>query len=329
MKNLVRNLKIIETLLVLAALIMERDPVLRGILFLAFIAGGLCIGMIFYFRRADKTLLTDYEMEEDSDKIDFQIAETVKKYPFLRSRTDAVSQYVDNKIRVNNARIFDKQTELTALQSQINPHFLYNTLDSIRGEALSNDDRTAAKMIETLATFFRYSISKKRTMVRLRDELGNVQNYMKIQQYRFNNRFSLEINIDDEDRIAFEYLVPKLILQPVVENAIFHGLDEKEKDGVVSIEITLTDKDMILTVSDNGCGMPAEELNRLNERIHSGNYQLDDGKNETQRNTGIALPNIHKRIQLLFGSKYGIDVYSSEGVGTDVEIMVPIRYEEE
>ena len=161
-----------------------------------------------------------------------------------------IEQYAAQRIRRNNSVIFNKQTELTALQSQINPHFLYNTLDTIRGQALSADDTEAADMIETLASFFRYSISRKGNMVRLRDELNNIENFMKIKQYRYANRFSMQIEIDDEEQIAYDCYVPRLILQPIVENAVVHGLEDVIEDARIYIEVTVAE-DLIITVSDN------------------------------------------------------------------------------
>ena len=231
--------------------------------------------------------------------------------PFVKETYSLLDRYAAYKTRKNNAQILNKQTELTALQSQINPHFLYNTLETIRGQALIDDNEEIAKMVEALSAFFRYSISRKGNLVTLRDELANIENYMLIQRYRFNNRFSMEVLIDEEDEEAFDFLIPRLIIQPVVENAIFHGLEEKLEGGKVTIDIIVTDKNLILMISDNGKGMDVD---------------LDDREERNQRNTGIALPNIHKRIQLLFGEEYGVNVYSTAGQGTDVEITIPANY---
>lgn len=240
-----------------------------------------------------------------------------------------MEKYAALKTKKNTAQIFDKQTELTALQSQINPHFLYNTLECIRGQALLDDNIEIAKMVEALSSFFRYSISKKGNLVTLRDELANIENYMLIQRYRFNNRFSMEIIIDEEDEAAYDFLVPRLIIQPVIENAIFHGLEERMEDGIVSIEVIVTDLDMIITISDNGKGIDCEELEELNNRINANDMELDDKNKSNQINTGIALPNINRRIRLLFGKEYGVNVYSTLGKGTDVEIIIPANYKRE
>ncbi|MEF9998954.1 MAG: histidine kinase [Lachnospiraceae bacterium] len=246
---------------------------------------------------------------------------------FLEEISVLVEKIVEQKTRENSVEMFDKQAKLTALQSQINPHFLYNTLESIRGQALMDGNDEIAKMMEALASFFRYSISRKGNLVTLRDELKNIENYMTIQRYRFNNRFSLEIFIDEEDEMAYDYLIPRLIIQPIVENAIFHGLEECLEGGKVEIEVIVTDKNLLITVSDNGQGMDAKKLQLINQRINSAAKYIKEPKGESKVNTGIALPNIHKRIQLLFGDEYGLQVYSTLNQGTDVEITIPTNYE--
>ncbi len=251
-----------------------------------------------------------------------------KKLYYVAELERLIERYAVQRIRRNNAEIFNKQTELMALQSQINPHFLYNTLDTIRGQALSADDKEAANMIETLASFFRYSISRKGNMVTLRDELNNIKNFMKIQQYRYANRFSMQIEIDDEEQIAYDCYVPRLILQPIVENAIVHGLEDVIEGAHIDIEVTVAE-DLIITVSDNGKGMSLKELDDLNSRIHSEDMSLLDESGQERGKTGIALPNINKRIQLLYGKRYGLNVYSSEGLGTDVEIIIPVNNQTE
>ena len=137
----------------------------------------------------------------------------------------------------------------------------------------------------------------------------------------------MEIIIDEEDEAAYDFLIPRLIIQPVVENAIFHGLEEKLEEGKVTIEVIVTEQNLIITISDNGTGIESKKLAILNARIHDRNIQLEDGRNSNQRNTGIALPNIHKRIQLLFGEEYGVNIYSTVEQGTDVEITIPANYQ--
>lgn len=285
-----------------------------GILF------GVLTAVMLPVKRLEETM--NRLAEEEGTEEELQRA--AKEIVCMAQVERLVDKYASRRTRENSAQIFDKQTELTALQSQINPHFLYNTLESIRGQALMDDNDEIAKMVEALGAFFRYSISRKGNLVTLRDELANIHNYMMIQRYRFNNRFSLEIIVDEEDEAAYDFLIPRLIIQPVVENAIFHGLEERLESGKVVIEVIVTEKNLILTISDNGKGIDSRKLRELNARIQSPNMQLEEGGTERQRNTGIALPNIHKRIQLLFGEEYGVNVYSTLGQGTDVEITIPV-----
>ena len=261
-----------------------------------------------------------------------EISQMSTQLPYEKELRALFERVVSDTTRSSSAQILDKQTELTALQSQINPHFLYNTLESIRGQALLDDNMEIAKMVEALAAFFRYSISRHQSnLVTLRDELANIQNYMLIQRYRFNNRFSLEVIIDEEDEAAYDYLIPRLIIQPVIENAIFHGFEDMLENGKITIEVMLTETTMILVISDNGKGIDGKTLQKLNDKIHSPQMDLDEETpgSSRQRNTGIALPNIHKRIQLLFGPEYGVNVYSTVGQGTDVEIIMPADFKVE
>lgn len=238
--------------------------------------------------------------------------------PFIRT-IDILEHKEENNRKESQEKIINKETEFAALQNQINPHFLYNTLDSIRGQALLDDNIEIADMVEALSSFFRYSISKKGSLVTLRDEINNIENYMKIQQYRFNNRFSLEVTIDEKE--IWYCMIPKLIIQPIIENAILHGLEDTVFDGKVRIGVMRTYRQLIIKVSDNGKGMPLEKLKEINNRLNEDKqfYSYNSG-------TGIALTNINNRIKLLFGNAYGIKVYSILNSGTDIEINVPYDY---
>lgn len=323
--SIISNLLLIGILIL--ALILGLSPVLS---FSLLVASEILIMTGIYFLSAKPLAIFEKCLEQGMEKAaeEDKLLETLPDdVVYMKDIRNLVEKYANQKIRDNSAEMFDKQAELAALQSQINPHFLYNTLESIRGQALIDDNNEIAKMVEALAAFFRYSISRKAELVTLRDELANIQNYMTILRYRFNNRFSLEILSDDEDKKAYDYFIPKLILQPVIENAVFHGLEECLEGGKVIIEVIETDSSLILIVSDNGKGMDGKVLTELNKRIQEANEYKEEPKEGRQRNTGIALPNIHKRIQLLFGEEYGVHVYSTLNQGTDVEITIPTNYE--
>ena len=220
-----------------------------------------------------------------------------------------------------------KQAEYLALQNQINPHFLYNTLEGIRSEAILAGMDSVAEMTEALATFFRYTISKVDHLVTLEDELANIENYYVIQQYRFGDRLSLSIEYEDDDEMeSLVCMIPKLTLQPIVKNSIYHGLEEKIGKGHLTIKISKTQQHLLIIVSDDGVGMEQEKLEELNRKMNTA--PMEDVQVRSEKKGGIAIVNVNNRIKLLFGEEYGLYFYSTPGVGTDVEITLPILTED-
>lgn len=211
------------------------------------------------------------------------------------------------------------KAEIVSLQSQINPHFLYNTLEVIRSEALINNDPVSAQMAETLANYFRYNISRRDDVVSLGDELDNVDNYIKIQKKRFGSRISYEVIYHTDKAEARGAQIPKLSLQPLVENAIVHGIEQLVSGGLVLVHVTVTEKRLIITVEDNGVGMNSEDLEKLNEHI-SQNTRIEK---KDSKHGGLALVNVNKRIKMMYGDSYGLTYYSAPGIGTEAEITMP------
>lgn len=246
------------------------------------------------------------------------------RYPLSLQSEAMIRRFGEMINRDELINIYKKEAEYLALQNQINPHFLYNTLEGIRSEALLAGEDAIAEMTEALATFFRYTISKVDHLVTLEEELENIENYYYIQQFRFGDRLSLKIEYEvgeEEDELqALELYLPKLTLQPIIENSIYHGLETKPGRGSLLITISLTDQRLILRVSDDGIGMEQERLLRLNNRLKSLSLE---GEPQEKAAGGIALVNVNNRIKLLFGEEYGIYVYSHIGAGTDVEISLP------
>jgi two-component system sensor histidine kinase YesM len=241
--------------------------------------------------------------------------------PGVEGLVDRIEDMLSSDEALN---ISKRQAQYLAMQNQINPHFLYNTLEGIRGEALTSGAEEIAKMTESLSQFFRYTISNLERLVTFDDELTNVRNYCHIQEYRFGERLKLEIEFEnDDDRGAvLNAKVPKLILQPVVENAIIHGIEELPGTGLVRILVQYTGSRIIITVSDNGVGMSPARLRELNDNLANVYGRFEKGAREDEEG-GIALANVSNRIKLLFGEDYGLVVTSSEDVGTDVEITLP------
>ncbi|MBP1736379.1 MAG: signal transduction histidine kinase, LytS [Oscillospiraceae bacterium] len=217
------------------------------------------------------------------------------------------------------AELLNRQAEFSALQSQINPHFLYNTLDSIRGQALIDGADEIAEMTEALSTFFRYSISQKGAMVTLAEEIKNVENYFFIQQFRFSNRF--DYSIVAEDPAALSYYIPKLTLQPIVENSIFHGLESKLEKGHIAIRVTMTEKRLLIDVTDDGIGMDKATLEHLRSCLERG---VPTGRGQGRRGTGTAVSNVNQRIRLFFGPVYGVTISSTPLIGTNVQVVIPL-----
>lgn len=248
------------------------------------------------------------------------------RHPFTPEEEQVILRLNEMIDKNNLINVSKKQAEYLALQNQINPHFLYNTLEGIRSEALLAGLDSVAEMTEALGTFFRYTISQVEHLVTLEDELANVENYYYIQQFRFGDKLTLSIEYEHDDEQSeldiLQYRLPKLTLQPIVENSIYHGIERKIGKGSLILRIGVSDERLRIRVSDNGMGMKEETLKLLNEKLRR--LTLDDVEPAGERRGGIALVNVNNRIKLLFGEEYGITFYSREGVGTDVLIVLPL-----
>lgn len=237
-----------------------------------------------------------------------------------------ICHFIDERIMkiVNEeyeTKLLNKQAMIHSLQSQINPHFLYNTLDSVRGKALEQHNTELADMIEALAIYFRYSISDKNNVITLQEELKNLDNYIKIQSFRFGDRFFLQKAFKETDFLMSQK-IPKMTLQPLVENALNHGIDSYQTGGIIKIYIETTDQNLFIHVMDNGKGIEPDQLAAINSSLH------DDGISKTtDKSSGLALVNVDNRIKLYFGTQYGLHIYSTVNIGTDVEIVLPISSE--
>jgi sensor histidine kinase YesM len=216
------------------------------------------------------------------------------------------------------SKIMKKQAEIDALQSQINPHFLYNTLESIRGKAIEEGAVSVPIMVKALADLFRYNISNKNTIVALEEELKNVENYLNIQQFRFKNKYKIIQEIQPE---ALKCRIPKLIVQPLVENAIKHGLETKKGKGTMSIRAQIVADRLIINVEDDGLGMSQDKLIYINNYLSNSVTIL---KTEDIR-IGLGIININERIKLIYNIDYGLKIFSMKGVGTNVEVNIPIN----
>lgn len=228
-------------------------------------------------------------------------------------------EIIDTKDMIEGAK---KHAEYLALQNQINPHFLYNTLEGIRSEAIIEGVESIAAMTEALETFFRYTISNVDKLTTLEEEIANVENYCTIQRFRFGEKISFQVeNLVNSDADVLKAKIPKLTLQPIVENAVFHGLEPKLGNGLVSIKLQATPERLLITVSDNGVGMEDDHVHQLNDKLRGASLEY---VRENKQKGGIALLNVNNRIKLLFGDEYGVYLYSKAGVGTDVDLTLPL-----
>lgn len=210
-----------------------------------------------------------------------------------------------------------RKSELDALQSQINPHFLYNTLDSITWMIEGERNDEAVCMITELARLFRISLSKGRTVISIKDELQHARSYLNIQKIRYKNFFSISFNVDKN---IDSCCTVKLILQPILENAINYGISTMDDGGELTVFGKKQNGNIILSVTDNGVGMPAEEA----AAILTGNGKV------TKHGSGVGLLNVHNRIQILFGKEYGLRIESELDEGTTVTACMPaVPYTEE
>lgn len=210
-----------------------------------------------------------------------------------------------------------RKSEFDTLQSQINPHFLYNTLDIIVWMIENEKQGDAVRAVTALARFFRISLSRGKSIITVADELEHVRNYLMIQHMRYKNKFTYSIEADEE---VLELASLKLILQPLVENAIYHGMEFMDGDGEICIRAWRQNSELFLSVEDNGLGMTEEQVKRLFE---------DTEHVSSRRGSGIGVKNVNERIRLYFGSGYGLMIESEPDEGTKVTAHLPaVSYEQ-
>jgi two-component system sensor histidine kinase YesM len=223
------------------------------------------------------------------------------------------------RIRALMAQIIQEQEakrkyELEVLQAQINPHFLYNTLNSVVRMVGVGKNEDVIQTITSLSKLFRISLSSGKMIITVQDELEHIRNYLILQKMRYKNKFEFEIEAQEE---TLPYKTVKLILQPIVENAIYHGIEFMVDEGFIHISVAIVDGKMLFQVKDNGVGIPPQKLEHLLT-----------GQVTSEKSSGVGFKNVHERIKLFFGNEYGLEVESELEVGTCVRIWIPLRMEE-
>ncbi|MBS5950640.1 MAG: sensor histidine kinase [Clostridium sp.] len=211
-----------------------------------------------------------------------------------------------------------RKAEIETLQAQIKPHFLYNTLDTIAWMAEDYNAKDIVNLVGALTKVFRIGLNKGKEVINIKDEIQHINSYLVIQKYRYEDKLSYEINFDND---VLDTLILKLITQPIVENAIYHGIKEKRGKGSISINFRKIDGEIIITVDDNGAGMPEEKLENINSMLETSNSFCIDSVS----GSGYGISNVNTRIKLTYGQQYGLRYYSKIGEGTKVEIRLPFE----
>ena len=248
------------------------------------------------------------QFEQDADHFAFQPVHGTRE---VQNLSDSFGHMVGRIQRlmttVREEEVVLRKTELKALQAQINPHFLYNTLDSIAWMCERGKNADAVQMVHALARLFRISISRGHELIPIEKELQHAEAYLQIQKYRYKNQFTYHFTVDES---CTQYLCNKITLQPIIENAIVHGLDLMVEDGHIEITVCPDGGDVLLKVSDDGIGMAPEQVAALLQ-------------NEPSDRTGIGIKNVNDRLRIYFGPGYGLSIDSVPDEGTPVTIRMP------
>lgn len=235
----------------------------------------------------------------------------------FNSMVSNIKTLIDDKFEANLLR---KQAELESLQSQVNPHFLFNTLNSIKTVSDKTENFQTSLMVQNLSDIFRYSLNRGVYIVKLSDEFENVKKYLYLQECRFVNKYEVEYDIDED---VYDFEILRFTLQPIVENALYHGLELKPGKGKLSIVAKEIGNNFIIYISDNGKGLPLDELEKINKILDSPfeeQNKLMQGK--------IGIYNVNARIKYHFGNDYGLKIFSTPDNNTTVKITLPINKSE-
>jgi two-component system sensor histidine kinase YesM len=256
--------------------------------------------------RGIEKLNTKMKMVEDGDLTVVVSTNSKDEIGQLTDRFGSMLKQINQLItEVYQTKVTQKSAELKALQAQINPHFLYNSLSLINSKALRIDAQEISDLVNHLSSYYRTTLNKGKQIIAIQDEWTNVQAYIHIQLAMHNTRFDVEFYADDK---VFQFEMIHLILQPIVENAIMHGIDlKREGRGKLILRASLDGEDIVFVVEDNGVGMEPYMIARILEHESSG----------------YGIKNVQERLQLLFGSEYGIIIHSQPGIGTSVIVRIP------
>jgi two-component system, sensor histidine kinase YesM len=247
---------------------------------------------------------------------------------YFNNMVGKIDQLIQNEYILEKKK---KEAELNVLMAQINPHFLYNTLESIAWKSRSVGAIEISEMAASLGKLFRISVNRGNLIVTVDEELEHARAYINIQKLRYGNKFDFIINVSDEKLLKYKML--KLVLQPLIENALSYGMEPSKKGGTITVNVKIEGSSIIFEVVDNGAGISSDKLNEIENRLYSDQSGADSGncctdeKNEKYKCKGIGLKNVHERIKLYFGAEYGIRIFSKEKEGTTVTAVLPLMEE--
>lgn len=264
--------------------------------------------------------LVDAMKHMKKDKVhDVVVVDRKDELGYLSESFNDMSGEIDFLVnQVYKEQLTRKEAELKTLQAQINPHFLFNTLESINWLARMNEVPEISSMVTALSSLMEAGIGKGGAMVSLREELEFADSYIRIMKGRYGDKLNYQNQVD---RSVLAKRVPKLMLQPILENAIYHGIEKSRKEGTVSLLVEKSVDNIVIHITDNGKGMPVERLAQLNDLLS----RTDLLNEEEDISVGIGLINVNKRLKLFFGDQYGIRIESVEGQHTTVIIHIPIK----
>lgn len=260
------------------------------------------------------------EITDQVAKGDLSVRSDVRTGAEVSMLNDSLNTMIDkiNELleQVKKEQTSLRKAEFEILQSQINPHFLYNTLDTIVWLAEAGDQKKVVSMVGSLSDFFRATLNQGKNIVSIKEELQHVKSYLEIQQMRYQDILSYDIDVPKE---LYPYTIPKITVQPLVENALYHGIKNKRGLGKITIEGRKNEEDLVIRVCDNGIGMTPEHLMQVQHAIH---YK------ESSEVEIYGLYNVNERIRLNFGEEYGIFMESTYQEGTTVTIRLPFAEKE-
>lgn len=229
--------------------------------------------------------------------------------------------------RIRDVELEKQKEQLNALQSQINPHFLYNTLDTIRGMAIERDCEDVSNVVAALSSMFKYNMDFSSSLVNIQSEIEQIRRYMNIQEQRFPGKYQFKEIFDCSGDDLLQILIPKFTLQPLVENAISHGLKSRRKDGILTMKYINTGHSFVIVVSDNGVGMSDKTVRILNEMFIDPQTRSEESYHAND--VGIALPNVAARLRMYLGEEGDLHIDSTPDIGTDVTITLPLKRKDE